>query len=189
MNKGCFIAEDLLPLYQEGLLQPETAEWLEEHMKTCNGCRELGQLLRKPVEKETIVSESGPDKMMAKINFKLSIYQIIFVGMSFFMAIRTSILNESFGFILWYAVLGAVTYLFYRNMKIVAVISFLPIFLWSLTQSAVDFSAGRIDSSLSAVSYFLSSAMGALWVAVIHLSFALIGSLIGALILKLKERG
>ena len=83
MNKDCFIAEDLLPLYAEGLLQAETAAWLEAHLKTCVNCRELAKLTSEPVEKETISSTVDHEKMMSKINLKLSIYQIIFVGLSF----------------------------------------------------------------------------------------------------------
>ncbi|CAM4182915.1 zf-HC2 domain-containing protein [Lederbergia lenta] len=181
MNKDCFIAEDLLPLYNDGLLQEETDEWLESHLKSCQKCNELAQLTKEPVEKETIISPVNHDKMMEKIKLKLSIYQIIFVGISFFFAIKTSLLNESFGFILSYTVLGVITYLFYRNFLIVTAIAFLPIFLWDIFQSFSMYVDG--DTSL------LLGIIGSAFLALIHLIFALMGSVIGLLILKLKKRG
>lgn len=182
MNKNCYIAEDLMPLYIEGLLQEETAEWLESHLKSCPNCRELAQLSKEPVRKEHINSTINHNKMMKKINLKLSIYQIIFVGLSFFFAIRTSLLNESFGFILSYTVMGLITFLFYQNVKIVIAIAFLPLFLWS----AADTIIGTANSELPP---FFTSMLGAVYLAAIHVAFALIGSVIGLLILKLRERG
>ena len=129
MSKYCFIIEDLLPLYNEGLLQEGTGEWLESHLAGCENCQELAQLSIEPVEKEPISSTVNHDKMMGSIKLKLSIYQIIFVGLSFFFAIKTSLLSESFGFILSYTIMGLVAFLFYRSFKIVIAIAFLPIFL------------------------------------------------------------
>ena len=37
--RECGIARDLLPLYQEGMLSPDSKEFLEEHLKTCPDCR------------------------------------------------------------------------------------------------------------------------------------------------------
>ncbi|MEK3888684.1 zf-HC2 domain-containing protein [Bacillus sp. FSL K6-3431] len=177
MNKDCFIAEDLLPLHNEGLLQEETAEWLESHLKSCPKCNELAQHSKEPVEKETITSTVNHDKMMGKIKLKLTIYQIIFVSISFFFAIKTSLLNDSFGFILSYTVLGLITYLFYKNFLIVTAIAFLPVFFWEIIQST----AGDISLLLGLTS--------AAFLAILHLIFALMGCFIGLLILKLKERG
>lgn len=181
MNKDCFIAEDLLPLYNESLLQEETAKWLESHLKNCQHCEELAKISKEPVEKKVITATVNHDKMMEKIKLKLSIYQIIFVGISFFFAIKTSMLNESFGFILSYTILGMVAYLFYRNIFIVIAIAFLPIFLWAIFQSFSMFVIGDVS--------LLLGVGGAVFLAFIHLIFALVGSFIGVLILKLKERG
>ncbi|MBO1003959.1 zf-HC2 domain-containing protein [Pseudogracilibacillus auburnensis] len=174
MNKDCFIAEDLMPLYNEGLLQDETASWLEAHLKTCRNCRELAHLSKEPVEKVAMESTVNHDKMMGKIKLRLSIYQIIFVGLSFFFAIKTSLLNDSFGFILSYTVLGVLTYLFYKNIWIVIAIAFLPNFIWSL-----------IDIS----EFSFNGIVGSIFIGVIHLSFALVGNIIGWLILQVRERG
>ena len=37
--RECGIVRDLLPLYQEGMLSPDSKEFLEEHLKTCPDCR------------------------------------------------------------------------------------------------------------------------------------------------------
>ena len=110
--------------------------------------------------------------MMSKISFRLSLYQIIFVGLSFFMAMRTTLLNDSFGFILSYTILGLLTYLFYKNLKIVIAITFLPVFIWSIGTTIAETSFDYI--------------YGSLLVAGLHLLFALIGALIAWLILQLK---
>lgn len=171
MTTNCSIVEDLLPLYTEGLLQEETTVWLEAHLEGCVECRKLAETAFDPVMEKQIPSPINNDKMIAKINFRLSIYQIIFVGISFFLAMQTTLLNESFGFILSYTILGLITYLFYKNIKIVITISFFPVFIWSSWELFFDF----------------QSMIGSFSIAVIHLIFALIGSAIGALILKLRE--
>lgn len=177
MNKDCYIAEDLLPLYNEGLLQDETAAWLEDHLESCDDCRELAKLSSEPVDNDVVHSSIDNDKMFAKINLKLSVYQILFVALSFFFAMKTSLLNESFGFILSYTVLGFVTYFFYQRLLIVLTIAFLPTFLWSLAQS--------MDESVST----LDMIWGAAFLALIHLLFAIIGSLVAFLLLKFKKEG
>ena len=37
--RECGIARDLLPLYQEGMLSPDSKEFLEEHCRVCPDCR------------------------------------------------------------------------------------------------------------------------------------------------------
>lgn len=125
-----------------------------------------------PILAETIHSPINQDKMMRHIKLKLSIYQIVFVCLSFYFAIKTSLLNDSFGFILSYTVLGVVTYLFYKNIWVVIAIAFLPNFVWSL---------------IDLVEFNLNGLAGSLLIGCIHLAFALVGSMIGWLILKLKE--
>ena len=49
MTKHCSIIEDLLPLYNEGLLQEETIDYVESHFKNCADCAELGKLSAEPV--------------------------------------------------------------------------------------------------------------------------------------------
>lgn len=180
------IIEDLLPLYHEGLLSEETTQWLEEQVKGDEELQSLVAQTSRPLEKVGIESTVEHDQMMRKIKRKLSVYQLIFMAISFFLAIKTSMLNESFGFVLWYAVLGVLGYLFYKDMKIVFLISFTPIFIWSLGSNIGDYMAGHIPD-MTLPSYLLSSIFGSLMTGLIHYLFAFIGSIIGLLILKIKE--
>ncbi|MBO0991706.1 zf-HC2 domain-containing protein [Bacillus sp. SD088] len=177
MDRDCYIVEDLLPLYNEGLLHEETARWLESHIQSCEHCQKLASLSQEPIEQEPIHSSLDNEKMLKKINLRLSFYQIIFIAISFILAMKTSLLNESFGFILTYTILGLITYLFYRRMTIVVVIASLPNFIWSMVDS------------LSNESTFFHAVAGSLFLACLHLIFAVIGGVIGLLALKLKESG
>ena len=172
MTKHCSIIEDLLPLYNEGLLQEKTIDYVESHLRSCADCADLRSLSAEPMIKDTLSSPVNHEKMMSKITFRLSLYQIIFVGISFFLAMRTTLLNDSFGFILSYTILGLLTYLFYKNIKIVIAITFLPVFIWSIGTTLAETNFDYI--------------YGSLIVAGLHLLFALIGALIAWLILQLK---
>ncbi|THE14159.1 hypothetical protein E1I69_04930 [Bacillus timonensis] len=180
------IIEDLLPLYNEGLLSPETTAWLEEQIQDNQELQKLMDQAMTPLEKDKIESPVQHDKMIITIKRRLALYQLIFIGLSFFLAIQTSMLNESFGFILWYAVLGLLTYLFYKDMKIVFYISFIPIFIWSLGGNIGDFLQGDMGSTVSFGQFFLQSVMGSILVTLIHYLFAFIGSMIGFLYLKIR---
>ena len=48
--KECGIVRDLLPLYQEGALRPDSVELVEEHLKTCPDCRAEREKLRKSAD-------------------------------------------------------------------------------------------------------------------------------------------
>ncbi|MFS0822069.1 hypothetical protein [Bacillus sp. 1P02SD] len=181
------IIEDLLPLYNEGLLSPETTTWLEEQIQHNQELQKLMDQAMTPLEKDEIESPVQHDKMITNIKRRLALYQLIFVGLSFFLAIQTSMLNESFGFILWYAVLGLLTYLFYKDMKIVFYISFIPIFIWSLGGNIGDFIQGDMGSTVSFGQFLWQSFMGSILVTLIHYLFAFIGSMIGFLYLKIRN--
>lgn len=188
-NKVRYIIEDLLPLYNEGLLSEETTKWFEEQI---NGSEEYKQLVlasQSPLPKPAIPSPVDHERMLQRIKRKLAVYQLIFVAISFFLAINTSLLNESFGFILWYAVLGAVTYGFYKDMRMVALISIVPVFVWSLGSSIADYRSGDMTPDLGLGEFMINSAAGALLLSGLHYVFALVGSLIGLLIVKLREKG
>lgn len=176
VTTNCFIVEDLLPLYNEGLLSDETEDWVKEHLNNCLHCKALEQVTTDKIMEEVISSPINYEKMISKITFKLSLYQMAFIGLSFFLALKTTLLNDSFGFILSYAVLGFVTYLFYKNFKIVSGIAFLPVFFWSIGTTA-------------SLNELISSILGSILIAGIHLAFAVIGALVGLLLLKIRESG
>ncbi|MEH7387164.1 hypothetical protein V7147_17380 [Bacillus sp. JJ1521] len=181
------IIEDLLPLYNEGLLSRETNDWLEEQIQANKELQKLVDQAATPLEKEEIESTVKHDKMITTIKRRLALYQLVFVGLSFFLAIQTSMLNESFGFILWYAVLGLLTYLFYKDMKIVFYISFIPIFIWSLGGNIGDYMNGDIGENVTFGQFLQQSIMGSILVTLIHYLFAFIGSIIGFLYLRIRN--
>lgn len=184
------IVEDLLPLYEEGLVSEETKKWLEEQLKKDENLRKLAQTLQTPLEKEVIpiIDEVKQEKTFKNIQRKLSLYQIIFVAISFVLAIRTSLLNESFGFILSYAILGFIIYLFYKDMKIVFYLSFIPIFLWSVIDGISTYIARDVVEGITLMEYVYDLLLGTLLISFIHYLFALIGSVIGFLLKKLFQR-
>ena len=53
--RECGIIRDLLPLYQEGMLSPDSVEFVEGHLKTCPDCRAERELLRRG----TVPEETG----------------------------------------------------------------------------------------------------------------------------------
>ena len=189
MDKKCFIIEDLLPLYNEQLLKEETKQWVEEHLSECESCCSLSKKVKEELPKESFTSSSDSNLMLKKVNRRLSSYQIVFVALSFFFAVKTSMLNSSFEFILWYTVLGLITYLFYRDIKIVFLLAFIPIFLWSVGEGVMDYTSGNYDKSVSFISFLLSCIGSAVFTSVIHYIFAVIGSVMGMLIEKIRYRG
>ena len=48
MNQECSIVRDLLPLYAERLTSPETAAFVEKHLRTCADCRAALQETQAP---------------------------------------------------------------------------------------------------------------------------------------------
>lgn len=185
--KECSIIEDLLPLYNESLLQDETTRWLEAHLKECSSCSELKTMSTEPMPTEEFPSPIDYEKMMAKNKLKISIYQLIFVGISFFLAMRAVILEENFSFILAYTVLGLITYLFYRNYKIVILIAFVPVFLWQLGMFIPGVDGGINFAYYTTSELLFQFFLGAFLWGMIHLLFAIIGATIGLLLLKLFE--
>jgi|SRR5690625_3237759 len=183
----CRIVEDLLPLYEEGLIQPETKAWIEDHFKRCPTCAEKAAQSELPLQKEVMPEPMDHEKMMSKITFKISIYQLILVGISFFLAIQTSIVKENFEFILAYTLLGLVTYLFYKNIFIVMLVSFVPVFAWQLIDMFSQLIYNADQFSESRLEFGLNFVMGAgLW-AGLHLLFSIIGMMIAMLIFKIRD--
>ncbi|WP_245805886.1 hypothetical protein [Bacillus alkalicellulosilyticus] len=183
------IIEDLMPLYQEGLLSEDTTKWVEEQADQHEEVHKLIHESTLPLPKEDIQPNGQVEEMMKSIKRKLALFQILFMGISFFLAIQTSMLNENFGFILWYGVLGMVTYLFYKDPKMVFYISFLPILFWSISINISDYRASHMLPDLTFFSFISQTILGSMLVASIHYAFAVVGNLIAYILLKLKERG
>ncbi len=180
MNKECPIIQDLLPLYEEELLQEETARFVEEHLKSCQECRQIAEQSQIPLPAEA-ARNGGSKNMIRKITLKLTTIQIFFVAIAFILAISTTIMNDNSGFILTYALLGAVTYLFYRSIVIAIMLAGIPNFIWNCLLYMTDWFGKFYAQSFSeALSIALTSLM-------IHIIFTFIGIMIGFCILKIRE--
>lgn len=187
--KKCYIVEDLLALYHDDLLQKESKEWLEEHVSHCKRCKNLMKISKEPIIKEVIEPEIDYEKMMKKNNFKISLYQMLFLGISFFLAIRSTILMEDFSFVLYYTILGFVSYLFYKRYVTVMLISFLPIFFYQLGSFLIEIKDIIQDSHTSLGILLRDILFGSFIFGGIPLLFAIIGATIGLFTLKLFEGG
>lgn len=77
------IIEDLLPLYNEGLLSAETTTWLEEQIQDNQELQKLMHQAMTPLEKDKIESPVQHDKMITNIKRRLALYQLILLGYPF----------------------------------------------------------------------------------------------------------
>ncbi|MGG7178523.1 zf-HC2 domain-containing protein [Clostridium paraputrificum] len=60
---NCFVVQDLLPNYSEGLTMEETNKLIEEHFESCDECRRLYESCKTEIE----ISIDKPDKKDNKI--------------------------------------------------------------------------------------------------------------------------
>lgn len=69
MKNDCSVVKDLIPMYAEGLVSPETKEFINEHCRDCENCRKLLENLAKyPDEKEP--TDSKKEKVWTEIASK-----------------------------------------------------------------------------------------------------------------------
>lgn len=184
MKVDCQIVEDLMPLYAEDLLQDETTNWLENHCEMCESCRKKKEMIQRPLL-ESVEKTIEVDPLLIKqVQFKLSIYQVLFVSMSFVFALSTSLLNNRMEFMLTYAILGFVLYLFYASMKMVMAISVIPIVIWSIVSILLD--SNYLENEPIG-QLLIDTVSGSLLLGMIHGIFALIGAVIGYFVHKWKE--
>ena len=188
----CKIVEDLLPLYEEGLVQEETRQWMEQHFASCSHCASLiGIDLPKA---QPVKPELSAEKVIAKTKLKLTIYQLLFVALSFVFAMSTAIFTEQgFGFVLSYFVLGAVVYGFYRSWLLLLVLSFVPVFIWNafytiLTYDSISVWWNEMLQYDSPIGILFQLIFAGLFTAVIHTVFAVLGATFIALIKKAFQK-
>ncbi|WP_077307557.1 zf-HC2 domain-containing protein [Terribacillus halophilus] len=180
MSRECTIVQDLLPLYEEDLLQLETKQFIEEHLKSCHECGHVTEQAQIPLPAE--VKPGGTSKkMMRKITVKLTTIQIFFVAIAFILAMSTTIMNDNSGFILTYAILGAVTYLFYRSVLVTVLLAGVPNFIWNCLLYITDWFGELYAESFS------EALQIALTTLIIHLFITFIGIIIGFCIVKIRE--
>ncbi len=180
MKKECSIVQDLLSLYEEDLLQPETRKFVEEHLKSCQECQHIAEQSQIPLPAGAR-QHADSKKMIRKITVKLTTIQIFFVAIAFILAMGTTLMNDGTGFILTYAILGVVTYLFYRSVLVAILLAGVPNFIWNCLLYMTDWFGEFYASSFSEAFQL------ALMTLIIHLLFTFIGIMIGFSILKIRE--
>lgn len=180
MNTRCSVTQDLLPLYEEELLQLSTQRFVEEHLQSCQECRHIAEKSKIPLPAE-IRPGGASKKMIRNITVKLTTIQIFFVAIAFILAITTTVMNDNNGFILTYAILGAVTYLFYRSVLIAVLLAGVPNFIWNCLLYMTDWFGEFYATSFSEALQITLTTL------IIHLIFTFIGIAIGLCILKIRE--
>jgi len=80
----CDLAFDLLPLYLEGATGEESDRFLQNHLKTCESCRETYELMRgeMPVGDESFGEKPGrkPGRKHLSATAKLSMFVLCYFG-------------------------------------------------------------------------------------------------------------
>lgn len=188
MGKKCSIIEDLLSLYEENLLQPETKQWVEKHLASCNQCGDYMTSSAIPIPAEAIQPTKTANRMIKNVQLKLSIYQILFVVLSFILAMNTNIFSDSFAFVLTYFLLGFLTFLFYRNWLIALAISFIPIFVWAIIEPIQSYGSYANYIADQGEFGFLHLILGGLLVGFIHTIFTILGSVVALLFQKIFKK-
>ena len=189
--KQCTIIEDLYPLYEEGLVHENTAEFIEQHVNSCPHC--ASRLLGKQVELAAPVEKPRVSAAMSvkKTQSKLAIYQLIIMLLSFYFAMTTNLFAESFGFILTYFILGLVIFLFYRSWLLTFLIAFLPVFFIGFYETAMAPNAYRLykeDHLGGNIFVFIwMHFIGAVFMAAMHTFFTMLGAVVALFMTKLKK--
>lgn len=121
--KDCELAQDLLPLYQDGVCSESSAAFVEEHLKHCEKCREMSEKLKKHEVEDIISSESDGVLARHRLKEKSAAWKtgLIIGGLLLLPILITLIVvlatGENFG------VLGVLT----ASMLLVAAITVLPL--------------------------------------------------------------
>jgi len=168
LSEDCPIVEDLLPLYKKQMLQAPTLIYVEQHLASCSHCQQL--FSSKPIQKEYIPMKKT-----------LSFFHIIFIVLSFMFAINSSLLGNQMGFVISYAIFGCLSYLFYKNIWIVFIISSVPVFVWAVIENLTN----ELYITTYSLTEFGALLMGAGYIALLHTIFALIGAAFAILLRKI----
>ncbi|MFJ7951500.1 zf-HC2 domain-containing protein [Lysinibacillus sp. NPDC096418] len=159
MSQECSIVEDLLALYLKRTLQNDTLHFIENHIASCERCQQLA-------------SAQPPPSQKRPMKRTLTFFHLVFIVLSFMFALNSSLLGNNFSFIVSYAIFGCLTYLFYKNIWIVFVISFIPVFVWAIIDNLYT-PLYITHTSFADIGALL---VGASFIAILHTIFALLGS-------------
>ncbi len=95
MSKNCKIVQDLLPLYIEKISSNESNQFIEKHLKDCNSCNEVLNILKK----DECVSKVDEKEVIKKFNLKLKHKNIKIVLISIFSIILIAFIGWYFLFV------------------------------------------------------------------------------------------
>ena len=76
MKQECSIVRDLLPLYVEDMVSPETAELVGGHLAACEACQAEYQSLRQPPDVAPPAQEERPEAPLRRLQRKLLLKRI-----------------------------------------------------------------------------------------------------------------
>ena len=76
MKQECSIVRDLLPLYVEDMVSPETAAFVGGHLKSCETCQAEVQRLRQPPDVTPPAQEERPEAPLRRLQKKLLLKRI-----------------------------------------------------------------------------------------------------------------
>lgn len=76
MKQECSIVRDLLPLYVEDMVSPETAEFVGGHLAACETCQAEVQNLRQPPDVAPPAQEEHPEAPLRRLQRKLLLKRI-----------------------------------------------------------------------------------------------------------------
>lgn len=99
-KRNCKIIQDLLPNYIEKLTNDETNQYVEEHLKECEECKNVFENMKKEIELDSKKQDEREVKYIKKYNNKLRILRnallfiiiifVIIVGRKFFIITNLS---------------------------------------------------------------------------------------------------
>lgn len=170
LSQECSIIEDLIPLYKKQLLQASTIEFVEQHLTTCQQCQQL-------------VANSSTQNAYLPMKRTVSFFHIIFIVLSFMFAINSSLLGNQKGFVISYALFGCLSYLFYKNIWIVFIISSLPVFVWAIINNLNN----ELYITIFSLTEIGALVIGAGYIALLHTIFALIGAAFAILLRRVFQ--
>ena len=75
-KRNCKIVQDLLPNYIENLTNEETKNFIEEHLKECNECKNILENMQKEIKVDNIKKDNREVKYIKKYNKKLKILKL-----------------------------------------------------------------------------------------------------------------